>query len=101
MSAGSGRARSPWRWRFRWDWSGCSRFPLALDGNDLQLQPVHGFRRARKAASEELTHNGFLLQHTGSIGKKIMDGEDAEVRMSLRLSGWVLRIDPRLGCDIS
>jgi hypothetical protein len=55
----------------------------------------------RKAACEELTHNGFRLQLTGSTGKKIMDGADAEVTMSLRLSGWELRIDPRLGCDIS
>jgi glycosyltransferase involved in cell wall biosynthesis len=50
----------------------------------------------RKAAWEELIRNGFRLHLTGRLGKQLLGGEDTELTMSLRLSGWKLRVDPRL-----
>jgi GT2 family glycosyltransferase len=50
----------------------------------------------RKAAWQELVQNGYEFQLTGRKGKKLQGGEDAELTMALRLSGWQLRIDPRL-----
>lgn len=40
--------------------------------------------------------DGFRFQLTGRLGKKLLGGEDAELTMALRLSGWRLRIDRRL-----
>jgi glycosyltransferase involved in cell wall biosynthesis len=50
----------------------------------------------RRAAWENLIHTGFQLQLIGRRGKELSGGEDIELTMSLRLSGWELRIDPRL-----
>jgi glycosyltransferase involved in cell wall biosynthesis len=49
-----------------------------------------------KAAWEKLIQDGFRFQLTGRLGKKLWGGEDAELTMALRLSGWKLRIDQRL-----
>ena len=49
-----------------------------------------------KAAWEKLIQDGFRFQLTGRLGKKLLGGEDAELTMALRLSGWKLRIDQRL-----
>jgi glycosyltransferase involved in cell wall biosynthesis len=50
----------------------------------------------RKAAWDRLIQNGFRFQLTGTVGKKLQGGEDAELTIAFRLSGWKLRIDPRL-----
>jgi glycosyltransferase involved in cell wall biosynthesis len=50
----------------------------------------------RKEAWERLIENGFRFQLTGSIGKEMQGGEDAELTMALRLGGWELRVDRRL-----
>ena len=50
----------------------------------------------RKIAWTRLVQNGFHFQLTGTMGKKLEGGEDAELTMALRLSGWKLLIDPRL-----
>ena len=50
----------------------------------------------RKMAWENLIERGFRLQLTGRRGRKLFAGEDTELTMSLRLTGWELRIDPRL-----
>ena len=50
----------------------------------------------RKAAWHRLIQNGFRFQLTGTVGKKLQGGEDAELTIALRLSGWKLRTDPRL-----
>lgn len=50
----------------------------------------------RKEAWAELIQNGFRLNLTGRLGKKLLAGEDMELTMSLRLNGWKLQIDPRL-----
>jgi cellulose synthase/poly-beta-1,6-N-acetylglucosamine synthase-like glycosyltransferase len=50
----------------------------------------------RRVAWDKLIQNGFRLKLTGSIGKKLLAGEDTELTMSLRLNGWKLQIDPRL-----
>jgi GT2 family glycosyltransferase len=78
-----------------------SAYAILTDSEFEQIQePIKYLPTAglcvRKAAWEKLIQNGFRLQLTGSIGKKIVGGEDAELTLSLRLSGWDLRIDPRL-----
>ena len=50
----------------------------------------------RKGAWVRLIQNGFQFQLIGRTGKKLQGGEDTELTMALRLSGWKLRIDPRL-----
>jgi GT2 family glycosyltransferase len=50
----------------------------------------------RKAAWEWLVQGGYQFQLTGRKGKKLQGGEDAELTMALRLSGWKIRIDQRL-----
>ena len=50
----------------------------------------------RKAAWDRLIQNGFRFQLTGRKGKKLQGGEDTELTIALRLSGWQLRIDRRL-----
>src|SRR6516225_5986344 len=50
----------------------------------------------RKAAWQKLIQMGHEFQLTGRKGKKLQGGEDAELTMALRLSGWNLRSDPRL-----
>jgi hypothetical protein len=47
-------------------------------------------------AWDRLIQNGFHIQLTGSMGTKIVGGEDAELTRSLRLSGWKIRVDQRL-----
>jgi glycosyltransferase involved in cell wall biosynthesis len=49
-----------------------------------------------KAAWDRLTRNGFRFHLTGRAGKELQGGEDTELTMALRLSGWQLRVDPRL-----
>jgi len=78
-----------------------SAYAILTDSELAQIkQPIKYLPTAglcvRKAAWEKLIQNGFRLQLTGSIGRKIVGGEDAELTMSLRLGGWELRIDPRL-----
>ena len=55
----------------------------------------------RKAAWDRLIQNGFRFQLTGSVGKKLQGGEDTELTIALRLSGWQLRIDRDCRCSIS
>jgi glycosyltransferase involved in cell wall biosynthesis len=50
----------------------------------------------RKAAWVNLIENGYRSQIIGREGEKLRNGEDRELTMALRLSGWKLRIDPRL-----
>jgi glycosyltransferase involved in cell wall biosynthesis len=50
----------------------------------------------RKAAWEGLVQNGYHPQLSGRKGKKLQGGEDAELTMAIRLSGWNLRFDRRL-----
>jgi len=50
----------------------------------------------RKGAWETLNQKGFHFKLTGRMGKKLTGGEDAELTMALRLSGWKLRVDHRL-----
>src|SRR5262249_114394 len=50
----------------------------------------------RKRAWEMLVRNGFHFQLSGSVGDSVQGGEDTELTIALRLSGWDLRIDPRL-----
>jgi len=50
----------------------------------------------RRVAWDKLIQNGFHIQLTGSMGTKIVGGEDAELTRSLQLSGWKLRVDQRL-----
>jgi glycosyltransferase involved in cell wall biosynthesis len=49
-----------------------------------------------KPAWERLIQSGFRFQLCGSVGRKVQGGEDTELTMALRLSGWRLRVDPRL-----
>jgi glycosyltransferase involved in cell wall biosynthesis len=49
-----------------------------------------------KPAWDRLIQNGFRFQLTSRTGKKLQCGEDTELTMALRLSGWKLRVDPRL-----
>lgn len=49
-----------------------------------------------KPAWARLIQNGFRFQLSGTVGKKLQGGEDTELTMALRLSGWKLCIDPRL-----
>jgi hypothetical protein len=78
-----------------------SAYAILTDNELAQIQkPIKYLPTAglcvRKAAWENLIQNGFRPQLIGPVGKKIAGGEDAELTMSLRLSGWELRIDPRL-----
>ena len=50
----------------------------------------------RKAAWDKLIKNGFRSQLTGTVGQKLRGGEDTELTIALRLSGWKLAVDPRL-----
>jgi glycosyltransferase involved in cell wall biosynthesis len=50
----------------------------------------------RKRAWEMLVQNGFHFLLSGSVGADVQGGEDTELTLALRLSGWDLRIDPRL-----
>jgi len=50
----------------------------------------------RKQAWDMLVRNGFHFQLTGRSGGKLQGGEDTELTTALRLSGWNLRIEPRL-----
>lgn len=50
----------------------------------------------RKAAWERLIKNGFRSQLTGTVGEKLQGGEDTELTIALRLSGWKLAVDARL-----
>jgi glycosyltransferase involved in cell wall biosynthesis len=50
----------------------------------------------RRASWERLVRNGFRFQLTGTVGNNLQGGEDSELTMALRLSGWKLKIDPRL-----
>jgi glycosyltransferase involved in cell wall biosynthesis len=50
----------------------------------------------RKAAWDRLIRNGFRSQLTGTVGQKLQGGEDTELTIALRLSGWKLAVDPRL-----
>jgi glycosyltransferase involved in cell wall biosynthesis len=61
----------------------------------LQYLPTAGLC-VRRAAWDRLIQNGFRFQLTGTVGNKLQGGEDAELTMALRLSGWNLRIDRRL-----
>jgi glycosyltransferase involved in cell wall biosynthesis len=61
----------------------------------IQDLPTSGLC-VRKAAWEKLIQDGFRFQLTGRLGKKLLGGEDAELTMALRLSGWRLRVDQRL-----
>jgi glycosyltransferase involved in cell wall biosynthesis len=70
-----------------WDFKQMQEPFLSLAGAGLCL---------RKEAWEELIQNGFRMNLTGRLGKKLLAGEDAELTMSLRLNGWKLQIDPRL-----
>jgi glycosyltransferase involved in cell wall biosynthesis len=61
----------------------------------LQYLPTAGLC-VRRTAWERLIQNGFRFQLTGTVGSKLQGGEDVELTMALRLSGWKLRIDRRL-----
>jgi glycosyltransferase involved in cell wall biosynthesis len=61
----------------------------------LEYLPTAGLC-VRKIAWTRLVQNGFHFQTIGRIGNKLEGGEDAELTMALRLSGWRLLIDPRL-----
>jgi glycosyltransferase involved in cell wall biosynthesis len=61
----------------------------------LEYLPTAGLC-IRRAAWEKLIQNGFRFQLTGSIGESTQGGEDVELTRALCLSGWKLRIDPRL-----
>jgi glycosyltransferase involved in cell wall biosynthesis len=50
----------------------------------------------RKKAWKTLVQNGFHFLLSGSVGDNLQGGEDTELTLALRLSGWDLRIDPRL-----
>jgi glycosyltransferase involved in cell wall biosynthesis len=50
----------------------------------------------RKKAWEMLVQKGFHFLLSGSVGDNVQGGEDTELTLALRLSGWNLRIDPRL-----
>ena len=61
----------------------------------LEYLPTAGLC-VRKTAWNELIQNGFRFQLTGTVGENLQGGEDAELTIALRLSGWKLRIDRRL-----
>ena len=78
-----------------------SRYAVLTDHDFEQIrEPLDYLPTAglcvRKAAWKRLVQNGFRPKMTGSIGKKLQGGEDTELTMALRLSGWKLRIDRRL-----
>ena len=78
-----------------------SRYAVLTDHDFEQIrEPLDYLPTAglcvRKAAWNRLVQNGFRPKLTGSIGKKVQGGEDTELTMALRLSGWKLRIDRRL-----
>jgi glycosyltransferase involved in cell wall biosynthesis len=50
----------------------------------------------RRKAWEMLVQRGFHFLLSGSVGDNVQGGEDTELTHALRLSGWDLRIDPRL-----
>jgi GT2 family glycosyltransferase len=50
----------------------------------------------RKKAWEKLVQHGFHSLLSGSVGNKPLGGEDTELTLAFRLSGWKLQIDPRL-----
>jgi glycosyltransferase involved in cell wall biosynthesis len=50
----------------------------------------------RKSAWEELLRRGFSFRSVGRKGTRLTGGEDTELTMALRLSGWELRVDPKL-----
>ena len=50
----------------------------------------------RKAAWDRLIQNGFRFQLTGTVGTKLQGGEDTELTLALRMSGWELAVDARL-----
>ena len=50
----------------------------------------------RRAAWEDLVQRGFHSLVSGSVGSKPLGGEDTELTLALRLSGWKLSIDARL-----
>ena len=50
----------------------------------------------RKSAWETLVHRGFHPYVPSRIGRNLHGGEDTELTVALRLSGWRLCIDPRL-----
>jgi glycosyltransferase involved in cell wall biosynthesis len=50
----------------------------------------------RKAAWDRLIKHGFRSQLTGTVGQKLQGGEDTELTIALRLSGWKLAVDTRL-----
>jgi glycosyltransferase involved in cell wall biosynthesis len=64
-------------------------------GQPLEYLPGAGLC-VRKQAWEMLVRNGYHFQLTGRTGKKLQGGEDTELTTALRLSGWNLRIEPRL-----
>jgi glycosyltransferase involved in cell wall biosynthesis len=78
-----------------------SAYAILTDGEFEQMEepppylPTAGLC-VRKAAWETLVRNGFRQQLVGRQGKSLSAGEDTELTMSLRLTGWELRIDPRL-----
>jgi glycosyltransferase involved in cell wall biosynthesis len=60
-----------------------------------KLLPTAGLC-VRKKAWEMLVQKGFHFLSSGSVGDNVQGGEDTELTLALRLSGWKLCIDPRL-----
>ena len=50
----------------------------------------------RKSAYNRLIHDGFEFACTGRRGRRLTAGEDAELCMALKASGWRLHYDPLL-----
>jgi glycosyltransferase involved in cell wall biosynthesis len=61
----------------------------------LRYLPTAGLC-VRGAAWDQLVRNGFRFQLPGRVGNNLHGGEDVELTMALRLTGWNLRIDRRL-----
>ena len=57
--------------------------------------PAAGLCVSRQAW-DQLIQDGFQFQLISRTGKTLRCGEDTELTMALRLSGWKLRVDPRL-----
>lgn len=50
----------------------------------------------RKSALQDLVRNGLKPYLIGRCGRRLLGGEDHEICLALRLSGWDLWFDPRL-----
>jgi glycosyltransferase involved in cell wall biosynthesis len=85
----------PWFPRYHGLYAVLTEQEFARMTEPLRQLPTAGLC-VRKAAWEQLVNSGFRSLVAGRVGKDLSGGEDTELTVALRFSGWKLDVNQRL-----